>query len=407
MKKIQHQLRDHSVMKSASCFFGLATILLFSLPAIPALAEVTFRVAVPEDTDPGATVYIAGDFQSWQPGHADSKLNRIQDGVWEIVLPLEAGKAIQFKFTLGGWERVEKGPEGQEIQNRLYKVEGGETVNLKVSNWAQGESRPSSLTGHIEIITIPGFHDDRKIWVYLPPGYEADDARRYPVLYMMDGQNVFDDATSFAGEWKVDETLEELISAGRVAPLIVVAVANGGDRRTKEYTPWYSADRQAGGGGGKHLESWVEMLLPYIDVHYRTLTGPMNTGLAGSSFGGLMTLFGAYTHADVFGKFGSFSPSLMWAGGRLADMIVKNDKPSITIYMDMGTREVGNLQDKDGNGIDDNIDSLRSMRGILLDQGFVEGWDLMVVEGDGHRHNEAYWAQRFPAAVEFLFPVNP
>jgi len=125
---------------------------------------------------------------------------------------------------------------------------------------------------------------------------------------------------------------------GKVAPLIVVAVANGGDKRTKEYTPWYSSGREAG-GDGKHLKKWTEILLPHIDANYRTLTGPENTGLAGSSFGGLMTMYAAYTHPDVFGKLGSFSPSLGWAGGRLPDMIAKKDKPDITIYMDMGTRE--------------------------------------------------------------------
>jgi len=313
-------------------------------------------------------------------------------------------QAIQYKFTLGDWSRVEKGPKGQEIQNRLHKVTGDETLDLVVASWAHGEVRQPSKTGHIEQITVPDFLDDRRVWVYLPPGYEKEPDRRYPVLYMLDGQNVFDNATGFAGEWKVDETLEELIPAGKVAPLIVVAVANGSDRRTKEYTPWYSSEHEAGGGGGKHLKKWINILLPHINTNYRTLTRPENTGLAGSSFGGLMTMYAAYKHPDVFGKFGSFSPSLGWAGGRLPDMIVKKDKPAVTIYMDMGTREWGNFRDDDGNEIDDSIDRLRRMREILVGQGFVVGWDLMVVEGEGDRHNEAFWSKRFPEAVEFLFP---
>ena len=117
-----------------------------------------------------------------------------------------------------------------------------------------------------------------------------------------------------------------------------------------------------------------------------------------------MTLYGACTHPDVFGKFGAFSTTFMYAGGRLPDMIAKKEKPDITIYMDMGTREMGNFQDKNGNGIDDGIDSLRRVQEILTGQGFVGGWDLMVVEGEGHRHNESYWSQRFPQAVQFLFP---
>ena len=117
-----------------------------------------------------------------------------------------------------------------------------------------------------------------------------------------------------------------------------------------------------------------------------------------------MVLYAAYTHPDVFGKLGSFSPTIMWAGGRLPDMITKKDKPVVTVYMDMGTLEQGNLHDTDGNGIDDNIDSLRRMRDILIGQDFVMGWDLLVLEGHGERHNEAYWSKRFPGAVLFLFP---
>jgi len=391
-------------MKPLSGFLGLAALLTIVSPMTSAAAEVTFRVTVPASTDPTTTVHIAGDFQSWQPGNPDYKLTSTGERHWEIVLPLEEGQAIQYKFTLGDWSRVEKGPKGEEIQNRLHKVAGDETLDLEVANWAQGEVRQPSNTGNIEQITVPDFLDDRPIWVYLPSGYEKEPDRRYPVLYMMDGQNIFDDAKGFASEWRVDETLEELIPAGKVVPLIVVAVANGSDRRTKEYTPWYSSEHETGGGGGKHLKKWIKILLPHINANYRTLTGPENTGLAGSSLGGLMALYAAYTHPDVFGKLGSFSPTLGWAGGRLPDMIAKKDKPDITIYMDMGTREWGNFKDNDGNEIDDSIDRLRHMRDILVGQGFVVGWDLMVVEGEGDRHNEAFWSKRFPGAVEFLFP---
>ena len=383
---------------------GLAAALTLILAPTLAVAEVTFRVTVPADTDPGATVFIAGDFQSWHPGHPDYKLTQTGRNLWEIVLPLNNSQAIQFKFTLGDWEHVEKGSGGEEIQNRLHKVAGTETLELEVANWAHGEARQPSKTGNITLITVPDFLDGRPVWVYLPPGYDQETERRYPVLYMFDGQNVFDAATGFAGEWKVDETLEDLIPAGQVEPLIVVAVANGSDKRTKEYTPWYSSSRETGGGGGKHLKTWIKVLLPYINEQYRTRTGPEYTGLAGSSFGGLMALYGAYTHPDVFGKFGAFSTTFMYAGGRLPDMVAKKEKPDVTIYLDMGTREMGNFQDKNGNGIDDGIDSLRRVQEILTSQGFVMGWDLMVVEGEGHRHNESYWMQRFPQAIQFLFP---
>jgi predicted alpha/beta superfamily hydrolase len=263
------------------------------------------------------------------------------------------------------------------------------------------------IRAEVQRITVSGFLDDRPVWVYLPPGYDEETERRYPVLYMMDGQTVFVDTTNPEDGWKVDESLDELIPAGKVAPLIVVAVANGGDNRTKEYTPWYSANLKVGGGGKKHLKTWIEILLPFINTNFRTKTGPANTGLAGSSFGGLMTLYAAYTHPHVFGKFGSFSPTTRWAGGRVRDMVSKMVKPDITIYMDMGTLESGAFQDKDMNGVADPIDSLRFMLEIFTNQGFVEGEDLLIIEGVGHEHNEYYWSQRFSGAVQFLFPGPP
>lgn len=266
---------------------------------------------------------------------------------------------------------------------------------------------PTEARAEILRITVPDFLDDRSVWVYLPPGYDEEDEHRYPVLYMMDGQTVFMDASNPEGGWKVDRALDELIPAAKVAPLIVVAVANGSDNRTKEYTPWYSSDYETGGGGGKHLKTWIQVLLPHINANFRTLTGPEFTGLAGSSFGGLMALYAAYTHPDVFGRFGAFSATTMWSGGRIRDMIADKDKPDITIYMDMGTLEGGEFQDKNENGIADPLDSLRFMQDIFTGQGFVLGEDLLVVEGEGHVHNEFYWSQRFPGAVAFLFPAEP
>lgn len=378
--------------------------LAIALAAGPAAAAVVaFEVAVPADTPAGATVFLAGDFQGWRPGDAGWALDRGADGLWRRRVEFADGRPLQFKFTLGGWERVEKGPAGEELQNRLHVVAGDTLLPLIVATWADGSPPRATATGDIRPLDVPGFLGGRRVWVWLPPGYDAEPDRRYPVLYVLDGQNAFDAATSFAGEWEIDESLAGLVAAGEVEPLIVVAVANGGALRTDEYTPWPGA-RAEGGGGGRHLETIIANLMPAVDAAWRTRRGPDHTGLCGSSFGGLMALYAGWARPDVFGRLAALSPSLGWAGAGPRAMIEGGERPPVRLYADMGTRERGNLQDGDGNGIDDAIDQLRALREALLRRGFTEGADLLVVEDEGARHHESFWARRFPGAARFLFP---
>lgn len=384
---------------------GLAVL----LPAVAGAVPVTFVVTAPPETPAAAVLHLAGDFQAWDPGADRWRLQRQDDGRHVLTTDFAAGRGLQFKFTLGSWLTVEKGPGGAEIANRLHVVGAGpDTLRLTVAGWADGRpaERTDTITGLVETITVPGFLDDRRVWVYLPPGYADQPQRRFPVLYMTDGQNVFNDATSFVGEWRVDETLEESIRDGRVAPLIVVAVDNGDGQRTREYTPWRLDSHPEAGGGREHLQAWLDALKPHIDAHFRTRPGPEDTGLAGSSLGGLMALYGGFAHPDVFGRIGVFSPSLTLAGNPVFTFCARQPTGPRSIYLDMGTREEGNLRDDNANGADDHIDALRRLAGVLVGRGYVGGWDLLVVEGEGDRHNEAAWAARFPAAVEFLFPAE-
>ncbi|HWN67002.1 MAG TPA: alpha/beta hydrolase-fold protein, partial [Haliangium sp.] len=276
-------------------------------------ASVTFLVAVPADTPPDSKIHIAGDFQGWDPGSAAHQLTRQDDGRYAITLELDIGTSIAFKFTRGSWDYVEKGPDGEELDNRTLTIEASSTQELTVARWADGSPPPTTITGDVSTITVPGFLDGRRVWVYLPPDYDTDTEARYPVLYMFDGQNVFDTATSFSGEWQVDETLETGIAAGDVRPIIVVAVDNGGAQRIAEYTPW-AADPYGGGQADTHLQAFTDVLVPYIDQAYRTIADPGSRAIAGSSLGGLMSLYVAYEHDDVFGLIAALSPSLWWDG---------------------------------------------------------------------------------------------
>ncbi len=371
--------------------------------SVRAAVDVTFRVTVPAETPAMDSIYMAGDLQGWDPGHPDYRLADLGGNLREITLALEPGTSIAFKFTRGDWASVEKGSDGEEIPNRTHTVTGEETLELEVLRWA--DVQPGTLSGDVTLITVPGFLDGRRVWVYLPPGYHDEPERRYPVLYMFDGQNMFDESTSFAGEWGVDEACESLIPAELMEPIIVVAVANGEVDRIEEYSPWPDPT-YGGGGGGAHLTAFVDTLKPHVDASYRTLAAAEHTGLAGSSLGGLMSLYGAYANAGVFGRIAALSPSLWWSEYALLAYAAGQPKPAAKVYLDMGTLEPGHWVDDDGNGVADAIDDLRALRDQMIAQGFVLDDDLMVVEDAGGLHNEHAWSLRFPTALQFLFPFT-
>jgi predicted alpha/beta superfamily hydrolase len=154
----------------------------------------------------------------------------------------------------------------------------------------------------------------RRVWLYLPPGYASHPSQRYPVLYLQDGQNVFDEATSFSGEWGVDETLNQLAAESPQRPgCIVVAVDNGGERRLDEYSPWVNAEYKKGGEGDQYTNFLALTLKPYIDAHYRTRPDAAHTAIAGSSMGGLIALYAGLKYPQVFGRVGVFSPAIWFA----------------------------------------------------------------------------------------------
>jgi len=238
---------------------------------------------------------------------------------------------------------------------------------------------------------------ERDVIVYLPPGYESEPRRRYPVLYLQDGQNLFDAATSFAGvEWGVDETAGKLIRTGKVEPLLVVGIYNTGDHRADEYTPTRTA---AGHGGMAYLYArfLIEELKPFIDSIYRTRPDAANTGLGGSSLGGLVSLVIGLEHPGVFGKLALHSPSVWWDGKAVLDQVAAlREKPKLRIWLDIGTME--------GRG---TLADTRALRDGLRSKGWRLRRDLRYFEARGGRHNEAAWARRVGPMLRWLFPARP
>jgi len=234
----------------------------------------------------------------------------------------------------------------------------------------------------------------RDLVVYLPPGYEESD-RRYPVLYLHDGQNLFDPETAYVRgmDWKVDETAEALIRSGEIEPVIIVGIYNSGTHRIEEYTP--TRDRKLGGG---HVELYgrmlVEELKPFIDARYRTLGDAHNTGLGGSSLGGLATLYLGFTHPEVFGKLAVLSPSVWWDNKAILKIIQKTQpKPRLKIWLSMGTEE-SKTGVRDANLLDQ----------VLIAKGWRKDDDLHYEVIPGAKHEEAAWAERVEPVLRFLFP---
>jgi predicted alpha/beta superfamily hydrolase len=233
------------------------------------------------------------------------------------------------------------------------------------------------------------------VWIYLPPDY-ATSIRSYPVLYMHDGQNVFDDATSYAGEWGVDESLDGLHARGDRG-VIVVAVDNGGTLRMDEYSPWRN-ERYGGGDGDAYVDFLVQTLKPYIDANFRTHADRLNTGIAGSSMGGLISLYAALKHPEVFGRAGVFSPALWFAREQIFELARAAHGPRPRLYFVSGARE-GQMREAEGVYVRDQQRMVETLR----DAGFVAGRDVVdIVHADG-THTEGFWRREFVPAYDWLF----
>ena len=236
-------------------------------------------------------------------------------------------------------------------------------------------------------VRSPQLRNRRDILIALPPGWGESDAR-YPVVYMHDGQNLFDPSTSANGDWGLVASLAAEARAGR--PLIVVGLPNIGPRRRHEYSPFRDSTH-GGGGGDRYLEFIAATVKPLIDATFPTLPDRRHTAIAGGSLAGLISLYALYRLPDVFGAAAALSPSL-WFADRGMLTFVPAQHQAGRLYMDAGTAE--------GKEVVADVERLRDR---LLEAGRVEGTDLVCVVEDGAGHDEAAWGRRFRTALPFLF----
>jgi len=296
-------------------FFNKTSFLVFMLMlgCMDAFSQHELRLimkALPA-THPGDSIYIAGSFNNWDPGNEKYRFVKLNENL-SINLPgLETG-IYSFKFTRGNWGKTESDSSGKDIGNRIIKLDSDTLIEYSIGGWKDDfpeipkqHTASQNVTVMDTAFFIPQLSRTRRIWIYLPPGY-ADSKKKYPVLYMHDGQNLFDELTSAYGEWGVDECLDSLINKGKPA-CIVIGIDNG-PKRLNEYNP-YDNTEYGKAEGEEYVNFLVETLKPYIDKKYRTLSSKENTFIAGSSVGGLISYYAMLRYPDKFGKAGIFSPS--------------------------------------------------------------------------------------------------
>ena len=296
-------------------------------------------------------------------------------------------------------EQRQKSRRGKGKRGLATQISAQSQIDTALIEPPQPEAPP-----HPRLRVHPQFHsrflpDDRDLTVYLPPGYDEEPGRHYPVLYLHDGQNLFDPRTSFVPgrTWQVAETADAVIEAGKVEPLIIVGIANTGERRLAEYTP--TRDWKMGGGeADRYGELLAHDLLPFIASAYRIRPGVESTGLGGSSLGGLVSLYLGLKYPEIYGKLAVMSPSVWWNHKAIVGY-VNETAPRLRhhprIWLDVGSAE-GRRTLADTDLVEHRLNAA----------GWVPERDLHYERVPGGTHDEAAWAQRVGPMLHFLFPAG-
>jgi len=336
-----------------------------------AVTATTVRVHYPAGKD-GIRIRADKGETTWSKGVAAAAPEGVLN-VWTYTWPDALGE-IQMKPTLG---------EDKVSIGGAYRIPAGASLDIYPFFGA-----PFGKVQVIKDFASPQLDNKRALRIYLPPSYAENPAKRYPVLYMHDGQNLFDARTAaFGVEWRVDETVNRLVAAGVLDEVIVVGIDNTPER-IAEYTP--CCDPKYGGGRIDAYSRFVtETVKPYVDRSYRTLPGKDDTAIMGSSLGGLASVYIAQRQPNVFGKAGAMSGSFWWNGRAPAGKPL--ERVPVRFYLDAGSR-------------DDGLDDTLKMRDAMLAKGYREDADLLFHTAQGGKHNEASWAARVDKPLTWFFP---
>lgn len=260
-------------------------------------------------------------------------------------------------------------------------------------NFFPAQEKKHTAAENVKIISekfeIPQLNTSRRIWIYLPKDYDTY-SKKYPVMYLQDGQNLFDEATSYAGEWGIDETLNQIFEKTGKS-VIVVGIDNGGEKRIAELSP-FKNNKYGGGNGDNYVKFIVETLKPYIDKNYRTKTAVKHTAIGGSSLGALISVFAAVKYPDTFGKILAFSPAFWFNSKDLNDFIVNAevDLRNQKYYFVQGKHEDEGMEAETQKV----INNLKTKR--------VRSQNIFFKTDEDGKHNEAYWRREFEPGMRWL-----
>ncbi len=281
------------------------------------------------------------------------------------------------------------------MKKRIYLVTFLSLFTLLVFGQHASEKK-STASENVSILkkefVIPNLNTiSHKIWVYVPPNYYQT-SKKYPVIYMHDAQNLFDNTTSFIGEWGVDESLNAFFkNTGK--GFIVVGIAHGGEERINEYTPW--PHKKYGGGKGKlYVNFLVNTLKPYIDAHYRTKKQAKHTAIIGSSLGGLLSYYGGLQYPTIFGKIGALSPSFWFADEVFDFTKTHGNTKKVRLYLLAGEKEGADM-----------VADTKKITQLLQATGFPSKNIKTNIHPQGE-HNEQFWKSEFLNVVSWLYNIN-
>ena len=366
-------------------FLIILLLTVFCVDRSTAQYKVRIELTNNAAANPGDTLYVAGSFNGWNP--ADPKYGFLSGSALEFSLP--AG-GFEFKITRGSWDKAECRADGSSRANRILILQSDIVLRLTVEEWTDKvppNPKSSTAVKQVQVLDtafyIPQLNRYRRIWIYLPEYYAKDQQDRFPVLYMHDGQNLFDDLTSYAGEWGVDEYLDSV----KLKKCIVVGIDHGGEKRMNEYSP-FDHERFGKGEGAAYVDFMAKKLKPYIDKKFRTLRDRQHTFIAGSSMGGLISMYAVLRHPKVFGGAGIFSPSF-WVSDKINSYIRQRGKKyKGLVYFYAGKQEGEQM-------VQDMLKAFELLSAVSKAKSTV------VIRNDG-MHNEATWRKEFPLFYEWM-----
>lgn len=374
---------------------------------------INFRVHLPEPLAAGESVFLSGNHPTlgnWKP--AGLRLLADTEGHYLAKIEVPQSTNLQFKLTRGSWSTVETKSDGKDRPNRTLVVDQAKTEELIVDGWAdqtRGSSNRSTVVGDLRVWVETSIEPSRSIRVWLPPSYgQLDDKglpRRFPVLYMLDGQNLFDAATSAFGiEWEIDESLTRGIATGEVAEMIVVGIDNSA-QRIEEYTHQkFELGGELRGGNADAFVGWLSKVLKKkIDQDFATMPSRESTWIGGSSLAGLCTLHAVLTRDNIFSKGLVFSPSVFWGSDQLIEDIlsqIQKINAPVQLWIDFGDSE-----GKDTASAKENLDRFTKFQSAVSDASEAEKPVSTKVTFSiipGGEHSEASWGKRFLVGLKAI-----